>query len=203
MNKSVSLTYFPPTKDYRKVAQLAWGLTDEQMKGKHVHHQPPVSEGGRNVPEHLYVCSPSLHAYGWHSEAYFIERAAEAGRSNKGLRRSDTAKENNRNAQIGKNKGKNHWHNPKTGEEKFALACPDKGWVEGISNKRRERTLVANRKRSVPVVCTFADGSEVMFESATDAARYFSIDRGDICRCCKGKSKSAGGFKWRYDTTEG
>jgi hypothetical protein len=144
-----------------------------------------------------------MHALGWHGGGYFIEHAARAGELGRGRKKSETEKQNNQKAQIGKNKGKNHWHNPKTGEEKFAPACPGEGWVEGIGNKRRESILIANGKKSVPVVCTFADGSEVMFKSATEAARYFSIDRGSICKCCRGKSKSAGGFKWRYETTGG
>jgi hypothetical protein len=36
------------------------------MIGMHVHHHPPRSQGGRNIPEHLYVCSPSIHYLGWH-----------------------------------------------------------------------------------------------------------------------------------------
>jgi hypothetical protein len=79
MEKSVSIILSPSSANYRKVAQQNWGLTDEQMKGKHVHHHPPVSDGGRNIPEHLYVCSPSLHAYGWHDGDYFIEQATLAG----------------------------------------------------------------------------------------------------------------------------
>jgi len=49
------------------------------MKGMHVHHFPPVSEGGRNIPEHLYVCSPSLHSWGWHSGEEFILWAKKGG----------------------------------------------------------------------------------------------------------------------------
>jgi hypothetical protein len=43
-------------RPYRKIAQDNWGLTDEQMKGMHVHHRIPVSLGGTNV------CSPEFHA---------------------------------------------------------------------------------------------------------------------------------------------
>jgi len=75
MDKSLSIVLSPEVKNYRKVAQSHWGLTDDQMKGKHVHHHPPVSDGGRNVPEHLYVCSPSMHSHGWHNGEYFIEQA--------------------------------------------------------------------------------------------------------------------------------
>jgi hypothetical protein len=102
MNKSVSLTYFPPTRDYREVAQLAWGLTDKQMNGMHVHHQPPRSEGGRNVPEHLYVCSPSIHAQGWHNGEYFIEQATLAGEEFGYLGGEKTGKENGKNALLNK-----------------------------------------------------------------------------------------------------
>ena len=48
--------------NYRKVAQEHYGLTDEQMKDIDVHHNPPRCEGGRNIPEHLYVYHPALHA---------------------------------------------------------------------------------------------------------------------------------------------
>lgn len=47
--------------NYRKLAQRHYGLTDEQMKGLDVHHNPPRCEGGRNIPEHLYVYHPATH----------------------------------------------------------------------------------------------------------------------------------------------
>jgi len=83
MDKSVSLVYYPEVKDYRSLAKESWGLTDEQMQGMHVHHQPPKSQGGRNIAIHLYVTSPSMHAFGWHSESFWIatqQMAAETGR---------------------------------------------------------------------------------------------------------------------------
>lgn len=36
------------------------------------------------------------------------------------------------------------------------------------------------------------------FQSIKIAAIVTSICDGDICRCCKGKRKTAGGYKWRY-----
>lgn len=53
------------------------------MKGMHVHHRIPRSRGGTNDPSNLYVCSPSFHAYAWHSEDSFlslIQIAYEGGR---------------------------------------------------------------------------------------------------------------------------
>lgn len=47
--------------NYRKVAQYHYNLTDEQMEKIDVHHNPPICEGGRNIPEHLYIYHPTMH----------------------------------------------------------------------------------------------------------------------------------------------
>ena len=49
-------------RNYRKVAQEWYGLTDEQMVGMDVHHNPAQYEGGRNIPEHLFVYHNTLHS---------------------------------------------------------------------------------------------------------------------------------------------
>ena len=36
------------------------------------------------------------------------------------------------------------------------------------------------------------------FQSIKIAAEATSIFDGDICKCCKGKRKTAGGYKWKY-----
>lgn len=61
MDKSVSIVLLRPVRNYRKLAQEWYGLTDEQMAGRHVHHNPPRHKGGQNIPEHLYVYSPAVH----------------------------------------------------------------------------------------------------------------------------------------------
>jgi hypothetical protein len=62
MKKEVSIVLSPESKNFRKLAQEWFGLSDEQMKGRHVHHNPPRHQGGRNIPEHLFVYDESLHA---------------------------------------------------------------------------------------------------------------------------------------------
>jgi len=80
------------TRNYRTIARENWGLTKEQMKGMHVHHRIPVSEGGTNDPTNLYVCSPSFHRWGWHNGEDFIEWASAGGRKGgkKGGRKGGT-----------------------------------------------------------------------------------------------------------------
>lgn len=82
MDKNVSLVRIDK-RHHRVIAQENWGLTDEQMKGMHVHHRVPRSKGGTNDPCNLFVCSPSFHAYVWHSEDSYlslIQIAYEGGR---------------------------------------------------------------------------------------------------------------------------
>lgn len=62
MERNVSLTLSKETTNYRKLAQMWYNLTDEQMEGMDVHHNPPKHLGGRNIPEHLFVYSESLHS---------------------------------------------------------------------------------------------------------------------------------------------
>lgn len=70
-----------PNLHYREIARRNWGLTEKQMKGMHVHHRIPISKGGSDAPENLYVCSPSFHANIWHNGYYkIIQNASEVAR---------------------------------------------------------------------------------------------------------------------------
>ncbi len=80
LDQSVSIVLSRETPNYRSIAQQHYNLTNEQMEGMHVHHNPPRSQGGRNVPEHLYVYSPSMHRFGAHDGLEWVEWASEGGR---------------------------------------------------------------------------------------------------------------------------
>ena len=62
MKKEVSIVPSREVKNHRKLAQEWFGLTDEQMIGMDVHHNPPRHQGGRNIPEHLFVYHETLHS---------------------------------------------------------------------------------------------------------------------------------------------
>jgi hypothetical protein len=80
MDKNVSIVKVDK-RHYRVIAQENWGLTNEQMRGKHVHHRIRRSDGGTNDPSNLYVCSPWYHDVVWHGgSGGFIELASEAGK---------------------------------------------------------------------------------------------------------------------------
>jgi hypothetical protein len=62
MEREVSIVLVREAKNYRKLAQQWYNLTDEQMEGCDVHHNPPRHQGGRNIPEHLFVYHHTLHS---------------------------------------------------------------------------------------------------------------------------------------------
>ena len=62
MDKNLSIVLSREINDFRKLAQRWYNLTDDQMVEMHVHHNPPRHQGGRNVPEHLFVYHYTLHS---------------------------------------------------------------------------------------------------------------------------------------------
>lgn len=58
---------------------------------------------------------------------------------------------------------------------------------------------ITGKKLSIPIL-QFAKSGEFIKEwpSAREAGRHLGIFQTSICQCCKGYSKSSGGFVWRY-----
>ena len=86
MDKSLSIVPVD-NRNHRVIAQENWGLTKEQMKGKHVHHRIKRSDGGTNDPSNLYVCSEWFHNNVWHSSEDYLEWARKGGLANKGVKK--------------------------------------------------------------------------------------------------------------------
>lgn len=83
-----------PKGSYRVIAQKNWGLTDDQMKGMHVHHRIPRSKGGTDAPENLYVCSPWFHQEIWHNGRYRQIVVANTAAASGGLTNKNIHQEN-------------------------------------------------------------------------------------------------------------
>jgi hypothetical protein len=122
MDKNVSIV--PVDKrPYRVIAQENWGLTDEQMKGKHVHHRIYRSSGGTNDATNLYVCSPWYHDVIWHDgSGGFIELAVEAGQ--KAAKKLHSEKDNLGRSRVAL-KRTEEWHAEKdeNGKSVHAMKC--------------------------------------------------------------------------------
>lgn len=130
------------TRHYRRIAQENWGLTKEQMKGMHVHHRLPQSQGGTNDPSNLYVCSPSFHAHAWHNGKQFI-LWAQAG----------SAKGAVLGGSKSKGKRKSEEHKRKIGDGNRGKICPHRGkkcsW-KSHARSEKQKELVSKRFKGVP-----------------------------------------------------
>ena len=74
-------------------------------------------------------------------------------------------------------------------------------WCTRLYNMRYGTRLKhVVEKRSKPVLQIDKETNEVIAEypSAREAARKLNIDQGSISACCRGKQKTAYGFKWQY-----
>jgi hypothetical protein len=53
-------------------------------------------------------------------------------------------------------------------------------------------------KKPHPVVKIEDNGTETIYKSVTDAAKENNVNRSSVHRCCTGKAKTGGGYKWKY-----
>lgn len=56
-----------------------------------------------------------------------------------------------------------------------------------------------NHPRATPVLCIELDAK---FDCTRDVERQLGINHAHISACCKGQRKTAGGYHWRYITTQ-
>lgn len=76
--------------------------------------------------------------------------------------------------------------------------------VKGYQIKRKKDPKIIkeykNRQGGKIKVIMMNDDNNIInsFESATEAARQMSLDPSCITKCCKGKLKHCGGWKWKY-----
>ena len=112
-----------------------------------------------------------------------------------GYRHSDEAKAKISAAKKGRTFTQTPEWKQHIGEANKERIAKDPEYYEQISNRCREN----GAKAAIPIVQMDMDGVEIAsFESAHEAERETGVSNGNIGRCCKGNTKSAGGYKWRY-----
>ena len=55
-----------------------------------------------------------------------------------------------------------------------------------------------NKNRKKPVV-VYKDGSKCRFPSVRAASRMMGVPESNIVACLKGRLKTAGGYRWKYE----
>ena len=78
-------------------------------------------------------------------------------------------------------------------------------WEHGLKEKIRitskENAKIARLyiNNKIPVMQTDMNGNLIkIWDSATDAMKELKIDGSAITKCCRGKLKQSGGYRWQY-----
>ena len=143
-------------------------------------------------------------------ERYYIElydtinngyNCESGGNENKIV--SDEVKRKLSEAMKGKRCGENHpmWGRHLTEEQKRKMSKAKKGENNPMYGKHRddETKDKIRLRHNKPVIQFTKEGTFVAeYESALVAKNITDIDSSNISKCCLGKLKSAGGFKWAY-----
>lgn len=77
-------------------------------------------------------------------------------------------------------------------------------WTDHISNcnyggrNERMKKNMTGPYKSKRVICV---ETNIIYPSTIEAKRQTGINQSNICQCCRGKLKTAGGFHWQYICT--
>jgi hypothetical protein len=202
MEKNVSIVRVD-TRHYRTIARENWGLTKEQMRGKHVHHRVRVSDGGTNDPSNLYVCSPSFHRWCWHDGEEFVEWAgqgaskAHAKKDSRG--KSVTATKAGSSTHSEKDEdGKSllmlKLHESKDSEGKSTLARKAAKASHSVKNEQgKSVNAVKNGRKTVKALNLVKNSEGKSLNAVKGAAKAHERkdERGKPISCVKGGKNSA------------
>ena len=65
--------------------------------------------------------------------------------------------------------------------------------------KEKPKSEEFKKKKRKPILQYTKDGKFIReWNSATTASKEVKIHQQNICHCCKGRTKSSGGFIWKY-----
>lgn len=118
------------------------------------------------------------------------EQKRKTSQSLKGHKHSEETKKRISKAIKGKNTGKDHWSYGKERSEQHRQrhSASMKGKFAGNKNPSAKKVVQLNLQGELVSV----------FETMREASVNIGVSSSGIVNCCKGKSNTAGGFKWMY-----
>lgn len=82
----------------------------------------------------------------------------------------------------------------------WASKCGRFDHLKEIHSRYGKMNIEKARKCVERKVCLIDENGIVIkkFNTLTDACNAYGLDSGGLCRCCQGKQKTCGGYRWRY-----
>jgi group I intron endonuclease len=174
--------------DYRR-----WGHLHKLRKNKHKnrHLQDSYNQYGEQAFkfEILEITNENVLKQ---KEQYYLDtlnpsfNICKNANSPAGIKHTEEAKINMRNAHIGK---------------KLSKESIEKRTKKILGSKRSQETVLKMRKSAKTIIVEQYDLKDNFIKewhSISEAARYYKIKGSHISSCCKNKRKTCCGFKWRY-----
>ena len=159
---------------------------------KSIEFQTPNKEQALELESELMKWYDSVDngyntsAYATHSCKHSEETRKKMAEAHTGKHHSEETKKKMSKAQTGKHFTEEH-------KNKLSEAHTGKHPSEEMKNKIRENTP------SKPIIQFSKDGEFIAeYSSLMEAEHQTGCYHGNICKCCKGKLKSIGGYIWRY-----
>lgn len=109
--------------------------------------------------------------------------------------------------QISGFKGKQHTQEAKELMRQKAIGRPvsdkvinkSEEWIKNISKGKKGKGMGKDNPNAVKVVQFDINGNKIkVFDTITQASELTNSNKGSIVSCCRGRYKTAGGFKWMY-----
>lgn len=109
--------------------------------------------------------------------------------------------------QVSGFKGKQHTPEAKEKMRQKAIGRPvsdkvinkSEEWIKNISKGKKGKGMGKDNPNAVKVVQFSINGSKIkVFDTITQASESTNSNKGSIVSCCRGRYKTAGGYKWMY-----
>ena len=108
--------------------------------------------------------------------------------SHKGEKFSEEHKQKISQANSGENNPMYGKHHSESTKQKISEIRKEKQLAKGKNNPNAKKVAQCDKQGNLIKI----------WDYAKQASEELGINRGNICSCCKGKLKSAGGYIWRY-----
>lgn len=166
---------------------LEEGLTQEEAWLKEQEH---IREDNSQWPNGYNLASGGKGTLGFsHPNPHNEEWNSKISQAKINHSVSEETRKKISKSKKGKMAGENHWNYGKHYSEDFKKRL----------SEAHKGQIAYNRKR----VLQIKDGQiKAEYSSASEASRITGLSQGNISSCCRGERKSAGGYVWKYTSTD-
>jgi group I intron endonuclease len=177
---------------YNSLKKYGWG--------NHTSEILEICSIGELDKKEVFYKQQFINEYGW-DKALFCEMYDRGGgpKTQETRNKMSNAKKGTKLPQEVKNKiSKSNQGKRLTQETKHKMSKSRTGGIRTPETRSKMSEIRTKNPYHIKPVIQIKGGREIEFSSQTEASLITGISIGSISSCCTGRTKSAGGFIWRY-----